>query len=139
MINKRQFISGEKENLLYFAKTGTAGDAANDAACFPVSHLLGSQAASATTTKLFYTDSTNLTGLNGTSGKVNIITLTHEDIATNPNIHKKIAEAVARIAANPGRGKLLTVVDTATGTVAEEFEAHNNTTQVTCTGIDPTQ
>lgn len=127
------------ENYLYFAKTGTAGDTANDAACFPVSHLLGSQPASATTTKLFYTDSTNLTGMNGTSGKVNIITLTHEDISTNANIHKKIAQAVAKIAANPGSGKVLTVVDTANGVVAEEFEAHNNTTQVTCTAIAITQ
>ena len=127
------------ENYLYFAKTGTAGDAANDAACFPVSDLLGTQVASATTTKVFHTDSTHLTGLNGTSGKVNIITLTHEDIATNANIHKKIAMAVARIAANPGRGKVLTVVDTANGVVAEEFEAHNNTTQVTCSAIAITQ
>ena len=128
-----------KENYLYFALTGTAGDAANDAACFPVSALLGSQPASATTTKLFYTDSTNLTGLNGDTGKVNVITLTHEDISTNANIHAKIAKAVARIAANPGRGKVLTVVDTARGVVAEEFEAHNDTTQVTCTTIAITQ
>lgn len=129
----------QKENYLYFALTGTAGDAANDASCFPVSDLLGTQVASATTTKVFHTDSTNLTGLNGAGGKVNVITLTHENISTNANIHKKIAEAVARIAANPGRGKVLTVVDTATGTVAEEFEAHNNTTQVTCTTIAITQ
>jgi hypothetical protein len=127
------------ENFLYFAKTGTAGDAANDAACFPVSHLLGTQVASATTTKVFYTDSTNLTGMDGTSGKVNQITLTHANISADANIHKKIARAVARIAANPGSGKVLTVVDTATGTVAEEFEALNDATQVTCTGIQITQ
>jgi len=127
------------ENFLYFAKTGTAGDGANDAACFPVSHLLGTQIASATTTKVFYTDSTNLTGLNGTSGKVNIITLTHANISATPNIHKEVARAVARIAANPGRGKVLTVVDTASGVVAEEFEAINDATQITCTGIEITQ
>ena len=129
----------QKENYLYFALTGTAGDTANDAACFPVSDLLGTQVASATTTKVFYTDSTHLTGLNGTSGKVNIVTLTHEDISTNPNIHKKIAQAVARIAANPGRGKVITVVDTAAGVVAEEFEALNDTTQITCSAIAITQ
>ena len=106
-----------KENYLYFALTGTAGDAANDAACFPVSDLLGTQVASATTTKVFHTDSTNLTGLNGTSGKVNVITLTHANISADANIHKKIARAVARIAANPGSGKVLTVVDTANGVV----------------------
>lgn len=127
------------ENYLYFAKTGTAGDAANDAACFPVSALLGSQPASATTTKLFYTDSTNLTGLNGTGGKVNVVTLTHANISATPNIHKEVARAVARVAANPGKGKVLTVVDTATGVVAEEFEAINNDTQITCTAIALTQ
>jgi hypothetical protein len=128
-----------KENYLYFALTGTAGDAANDAACFPVSHLLGTQVASATTTKVFHTDSTHLTGLNGTSGKVNVITLTHANISADANIHKKVAKAVARIAANPGRGKVLTVVDTANGVVAEEFEGLNDTTQITCTTIAITQ
>ena len=128
-----------KTPYLYFALTGTAGDAANDAACFPVSDLLGSQPASATTTKLFYTDSTNLTGMNGTSGKVNVITLTHANISADANIHKKVARAVARIAANPGRGKVLTVVDTANGVVAEEFEGLNDTTQVSCTTIAITQ
>ena len=128
-----------KENYLYFALTGTAGDGANDAACFPVSHLLGTQVASATTTKVFHTDSTNLTGLNGTSGKVNVITLTHANISADANIHKKVARAVARIAANPGRGKVITVVDTAAGVVAEEFEALNDTTQVTCSAIAITQ
>ena len=129
----------QKENYLYFALTGTAGDAANDAACFPVSDLLGTQVASATTTKVFHTDSTNLTGMNGTSGKVNVITLTHANISADANIHKKVARAVARIAANPGSGKVLTVVDTANGVVAEEFEAFNDTTQVTCTAIALTQ
>jgi hypothetical protein len=128
------------ENYLYFAKTGTAGDAANDAACFPVSALLGSQPASATTTKLFYKDSTNLTGLSvGTGGKINIITLTHANISATPNIHKEVARAVARVAANPGKGKVLTVVDTATGVVAEEFEGINDDTQITCTAIAITQ
>ena len=129
----------QKENYLYFAKTGTAAHAANDAACFPVSHLLGTQVASATTTKVFYTDSTNLTGLNGTSGKVNQITLTHANISATANIHKEVARAIARIAANPGKGKVLTVVDTASGVVAEEFEAINDGTQITCTGIQITQ
>ena len=128
-----------KENYLYFALTGTAGDAANDAACFPVSDLLGTQVASATTTKVFHTDSTHLTGLNGTSGKVNVITLTHANISADANIHKKIARAIARIAANPGSGKVLTVVDTASGVVAEEFESFNATTQITCTALAITQ
>ena len=129
----------QKENFLYFAKTGTAGDGANDAACFPVSHLLGTQIASATTTKVFYTDSTNLTNLNGAGGKINQITLTHANISATANIHKEVARAIARVAANPGKGKVLTVVDTAAGVVAEEFEAINDGTQVTCTGIQITQ
>ena len=130
-----------KENYLYFAKTGTAGAAVLDAACYPVSSFLGSQPLSATTTGLYFLDSTNLyqTTTPSADGKVNLVTLTHETNATNVNIHKKIAEAVARIAANPGRGKVLTVVDTANGVVADEFEAHNNTTQVTCSAIAITQ
>ena len=75
----------------------------------------------------------------GTDGKYNVVTLTHENISTNANIHAKIAKAVARIAANPGRGKVITVVDTANSVVAEEFENDNNTTQVTCTALAITQ
>lgn len=128
------------ENYLYFAKTGTAGDAVTDAACYPVSSFLGSQPLSATTTGLYFKDSTNLAHSAGSNaGKHNLVTLTHETNSTNASIHRKIAQAVATIAANPGRGKVLTVVDTATGTVAEEFEAHNDTTQVTCTAIAITQ
>ena len=40
------------ENFLYFALTGTAGDAVTDAACYPVSSFLGSQPLSATTTSV---------------------------------------------------------------------------------------
>ena len=128
-----------KENYLYFALTGTAGDAVTDAACWPASSLLGASYGSATTSVLFFKDSTNTGNVGGTSGKFNQVTLTHEDIATNANIHAKIAKAVARIAANPGRGKVLTVVDTANGVVAEEFEALNDATQVTCTALAITQ
>ena len=127
------------ENFLYFALTGTAGDAVTDAACYPVSSFLGSQPLSATTTGLYFKDSTNTEHAATTSGKHNLVTLTHANISATANIHKEVARAVARIAANPGRGKVLTVVDTADGVVAEEFEAHNNTTQVTCSAIAITQ
>ena len=133
----------EVENFLYFALTGTSGDAVTDSACYPVSSFLGSQPLSATTTGLYFKDSTNLShksdGASVDSGKVNLVTLTHANISATANIHKEIARAVARIAANPGSGKVLTVVDTADGVVAEEFEALNNTTQVTCTAIAITQ
>ena len=125
----------QKENYMYFALTGTAGDGVLDAACYPASNLLGSQAATATTTTVFFKDSLNLENAAADAAKINIVTLTHESSATNINIHTKIAKAVARIAANPGRGKVLTVVDTANGIVAEEFEGHNDTTQVTCTAL----
>ena len=128
-----------RENMLYFAKTGTAGDAVTDAVCYPASSLLGASYGSATTSVLFFKDSTNTENGGGTAGKVNIVTLTHANISATANIHALIAKAVARIAANPGRGKVLTVVDTANGVVAEEFEALNNATQVTCTGIAITQ
>ena len=128
-----------KENFLYFAKTGTAGDGDQDAACYPVSSLLGvSYGGSAVTTKLFFLDSAGA-GRAGTTGKRNIVTLTHANISADANIHAKIAKAVAKIAANPGRGKVITVVDTANNIVAEEFEALNDDTQVTCTGIQITQ
>tara|TARA_R110002012_G_scaffold287483_1_gene479880 strand:- start:1207 stop:1602 length:396 start_codon:yes stop_codon:yes gene_type:complete len=130
----------QKENYLYFAKTGTAGDAVTDAACYPVSSFLGSQPLSATTTGLYFKDSTNLAHSAGSdAGKHNLVTLTHANISATANIHKEVARAVARIAANPGRGKVLTVVDTANGVVAEEFEAINDATQVTCTAIAITQ
>jgi hypothetical protein len=128
------------ENFLYFAKSGTSGTLVTDSACYPVSSFLGSQPLSATTTGLYFKDSTNLAHSAGTNaGKHNLVTLTHETNSTNANIHRKIAKAVATIAANPGRGKVLTVVDTADGVVAEEFEAHNNTTAVSCTAIAITQ
>ena len=128
-----------KENYLYFALTGTAGDAVTDAACWPASSLLGASYGSATTSVLFFKDSTNTGNVGGTSGKFNQVTLTHANISATANIHALIAKAVARIAANPGRGKVLTVVDTANGVVAEEFEALNDATQVTCTAIAITQ
>jgi len=129
----------QKENYLYFALTGTAGDAVTDAACYPASSLLGASYGSATTSVLFFKDSTNTANVGGTSGKFNKVTLTHANISAEANIHALIAKAVARIAANPGRGKVLTVVDTANGVVAEEFEALNDATQVTCTAIAITQ
>tara|TARA_R110002012_G_scaffold67928_1_gene176708 strand:+ start:116 stop:511 length:396 start_codon:yes stop_codon:yes gene_type:complete len=128
-----------RENMLYFAKTGTAGDAVTDAVCYPASSLLGATYGSATTSVIFFKDSTNTANVGGTSGKVNKVTLTHANISATANIHALIAKAVARIAANPGRGKVLTVVDTANGVVAEEFEALNDATQVTCTGLAITQ
>ena len=127
------------ENFLYFALTGTSGDAVTDSACYPVSSFLGSQPLSATTTGQYFKDSTNTEHAATTSGKHNLVTLTHANISATANIHKEIARAVARIAANPGSGKVLTVVDTADGVVAEEFEAHNNTTAVSCTAIAITQ
>ena len=128
-----------KENYLYFALTGTAGDAVTDAACWPASSLLGASFGSANTSVLFFKDSTNTENGGGTAGKYNQVTLTHANISAEANIHALIAKAVARIAANPGRGKVLTVVDTANGVVAEEFEALNDATQVTCTAIAITQ
>jgi len=120
-----------QEQFLYFAQSGTAGDAVTDSGCWPASSLLTIQPSAATTSTLYFKDTTN-------TAAVNTVVLTHENISTNPGIHKKIAQAVARIAANPGSGKVLTVVDTANGVVAEEFEAHNNTTQVTCTAVEIT-
>ena len=131
------------ENFLYFAKSGTSGDEVTDSACYPVSSFLGSQPLSATTTGLYFKDSTNLShksdGAGVATGKHNLVTLTHANISATANIHKEVARAVARIAANPGRGKVLTVVDTANSVVAEEFEAINDGTQVTCTAIAITQ
>ena len=121
-----------QEQFLYFAQSGTAGDAVTDSGCWPASSLLTIQPSAATTSTLYFKDTTN-------TAAVNTVVLTHENISTNPGIHKKIAQAVARIAANPGRGKVLTVVDTADGVVAEEFEAINDGTQVTCTAIAITQ
>jgi len=121
-----------REQFLYFAQSGTAGDAVTDSGCWPASSLLTIQPSADTTSTLYFKDTTN-------TAAVNTVVLTHEDISTNPSIHKKIAQAVAKIAANPGRGRVLTVVDTANGVVAEEFEAHNNTTQVTCTALEITQ
>jgi len=129
----------QKENYLYFALTGTAGDAVTDAVCWPASNLLGASYGSATTSLIFFKDSTNTENGGGTAAKYNVATLTHANISAEANIHEKVAKAVARIAANPGRGKVLTVVDTANGVVAEEFESFNDTTQVTCTTLAITQ
>ena len=125
----------QKENYLYFAKTGTAGDSVLDAACYPASHLLGASYGSATTSIVFFKDPNNTANAGGTTSQVMKVTLTHANISAEANIHVLIAKAVARIAANPGRGKVLTVVDTANGVVAEEFEALNDATQVTCTAL----
>ena len=127
------------ENYLYFALTGTAGDAARDAVCYPASTFLQATWASATTTTLKFEDNTANTTVGAATKKFNTVVLTHANISTNASIHMDIAKAVAKIIANPGRGKVLTVVDTANGVVADEFEALNNTTQVTCTSFAVTQ
>jgi len=120
------------ENYLYFALTGTAGDAANDAVCYPVSTFIGATWNHAARTILRFEDNTANTIDGAVSKKFNDVTLTHANISTNSAIHMDITKAMAKIMANPGRGKVLTVVDTANGIVAEEFEALNNTTQVSC-------
>jgi hypothetical protein len=48
-----------------------------------------------------------------------------------------VVKAVAKIANNPGRGKVITVVDTANGVIAEEF--NNALSAVTCTSFAVTQ
>lgn len=120
------------ENYLYFALTGTAGDAVDDAVCYPASTFIGATWNHATKTILKFEDNTANTIDGATSKKYNDVVLTHENISGNASIHMDIIKAVAKIMANPGRGKVLTVVDTANGVVAEEFEALNNTTQVSC-------
>jgi hypothetical protein len=120
-----------KENYLYFSLAGTAGDAALDAVCYPASHLLGVQYLGDASSYVFFKDSTNTANGGGTDGKVNKIALTHANVSADANIHAKIAKAIARIAANPGKGKVITVVDTANGVVADEFEGLNDATQPT--------
>jgi len=120
------------ENYLYFALTGTSGDAANDAVCYPASTFIGATFSAANKTILKFEDNTANTIDGAVSKKFNSVTLTHANISTNASVHMDIVKAVAKIMANPGKGKVLTVVDTANGIVAEEFEALNNTTQVSC-------
>ena len=127
-----------KENYMFFAKSGTVGDANSDAAMYPVSSFMSTQALSATTTGVYFKDVTgdyNDTSTNG--GKVNLVTLTHVNISADANIHTKVAKALAKIAANAGKGKVLTVVDTANGVVAEELEAIK--TSLVCSNIQNTQ
>ena len=119
-----------QEQFLYFAQSGTAGDAVTDSGCYPASSLLTIQPSAATTSTLYFKDSTN-------TAAVNTVVLTHANISADAKVHKRIALAVAKIAANPGRGKVLTVVDTANGVVASEFDGL--TTVPTCTAIEITQ
>jgi len=120
------------ENYLYFALTGTAGDAANDAVCYPVSTFIGATWNHAARTISRFEDNTANTIDGAVSKKFNDVVLTHETLATRGTIHMDIVKAMAKIMANPGRGKVITVVDTANGVVAEEFEALNNTTAISC-------
>jgi len=120
------------ENYLYFALTGTAGDAANDAVCYPVSTFIGATWNHAARTILRFEDNTANTIDGAVSKKFNDVVLTHETLATRGTIHMDIVKAMAKIMANPGRGKVITVVDTANGVVAEEFEGLNNTTAISC-------
>jgi len=127
------------ENYLYFALTGTAGDAARDAVCYPASTFLAANYASGTTSTLRFEDNTANTTVGAATKKFNTVTLTHEDISTRSTIHMDIAKAMAKIVANPGKGKVITVVDTADSVVADEFEGLNDTTQVSCTAFAVTQ
>jgi len=120
------------ENYLYFALTGTAGDGARDAVCYPASTFLSAQYASATTTTLRFEDNTANTTVGAATKKFNTVTLTHANISTNASIHMDIAKAMCKIVANPGKGRVLTVVDTADLVFAEELEALNDTTAISC-------
>jgi RNA-splicing ligase RtcB len=125
------------ENYLYFALTGTAGDGARDAVCYPASTFIAAQYASATTTTLKFEDNTANTIQGAETAKFATVVLTHPNISTNASIHMDVAKAVAKIANNPGRGKVITVVDTANGVIAEEF--NNALSAVTCTSFAVTQ
>ena len=125
------------ENYLYFALTGTAGDGARDAVCYPASTFIAAQYASATTTTLKFEDNTTNAIQGAATAKFATVVLTHPDISTNASIHMDVAKAVAKIANNPGRGKVITVVDTANGVIAEEF--NNALSAVTCTSFAVTQ
>jgi len=127
------------ENYLYFALSGTAGDAARDAVSYPASSFLGASYASDTTTTLIFEDNTTNAIQGAATAKFATVVLTHEDIATNSDIHMEVAKAIAKIISNPGRGKVLTVVDTAKSVVADEMENLNNTTAITCTSFAITQ
>lgn len=130
------------ENYLYFTKGGTIGNGARDGACWPASTFLSAQYNSATTTRLKFEDNTTNTIQGATTAKFGFITISHANISTNASIHMDIAKAMAKIISNPGRGKVIQVVDSATtpnGGVAEEFESLNNTTQVSCSAISVTQ
>tara|TARA_R100001463_G_C3539934_1_gene222321 strand:- start:2672 stop:3076 length:405 start_codon:yes stop_codon:yes gene_type:complete len=120
------------ENYLYFALTGTAGDVADDAVCYPASTFIGATWNHATKTILKFEDNTANTIDGADTKKFNTVTLTHENVSTRKTIHMDIVKAIAKIMANPGKGKVLTVVDTADGVVAEEFEGLNNTTAISC-------
>ena len=125
------------ENYLYFALTGTAGDGARDAVCYPASTFIAAQYASATTTTLKFEDNTTNAIQGAATAKFATVVLTHPNISTNASIHMDVAKAVAKIANNPGRGKVITVVDTANGVIAEEF--NNALSAVTCTSFAVTQ
>ena len=124
-----------RQNLLLFAKSGVIGDGALDAQVFPASSFTSMAAGSATTTILYFKDIGGDYHTGADAGKINLVILTHANISADANIHSKVAKAVARIVANPGTGKLLTVVDTANGIVADEFGGLT----VTCTTISNTQ
>ena len=127
------------ENYLYFALTGTAGDGARDAVCYPASTFIQATYASATTTTLKFEDNTTNAVQGATTAKFATVVLTHANISTNNAIHMDVMKAMAQICANPGRGKVLTVVDTANGIVANEMESLNNTTQISATSFAVTQ
>ncbi len=127
------------ENYLYFALTGTAGDGARDAVCYPASTFIQATYASDTTTTLKFEDNTTNAIQGAATAKFATVVLTHEDIATNSDIHMEVVKAIAKIINNPGRGKVITVVDTAEGVVADEFENLNNTTAISCSSFAVTQ
>ena len=124
------------ENYLYFALTGTAGDGARDAVCYPASTFLQATFASATTTTLKFEDNTTNAIQGAATAKFATVVLTHPNISTNASIHMDVTKAIAKIAANPGNGKVITVVDTANGVIAEELVPVG---AVTCTSFAVTQ
>ena len=91
----------EKENFLYFAESDVA--TTGEALCPPSSAFLGLDPISATQTRLSFK------AQSGAAVDDDVL-ITHANISADPDIHKRVAEWVARMLSNPA-GKFIVAAD----------------------------
>ena len=111
------------ESYLYFAD-GNGANAASDAGMWPLSRFTGVEAASDTTTKVYFLAGTNDLGY--AADNADVLTITHADTTTAAGSYhrsKLIAKAIVDAIGGARDGEVITIIDVDNDQYAGEIES----------------